>query len=98
MKRLHSFRPLLAALSLCLTLVPSSAEEEKWEVPLTPGKDGWMVYKNARFGTVLPVPPGMKAQRPPDNGGGQSFATADGKVATVGPAERLSHTQLFYLM
>ena len=22
----------------------------------------------------------------------------DGKVATVGPAERLSHTQLFYLM
>jgi hypothetical protein len=83
MKRLHSFRPLLAVLFLCMALAPSNAKEEKWQVPLTPGKDGWMVYKNVRFGSVLPVPPGMVAQRPPDNGGGQSFTTADGKVTLL---------------
>lgn len=42
-----------------------------------------MFYRNARFGFVLPVPPGMKALRPPDNGGGQAFETLNGKVKLV---------------
>jgi hypothetical protein len=59
----------------------TSAAEEAWQVPVTVGKDGWMIYGNPRFGFVLPVPPGMKALRPPDNGGGQAFESADGKVS-----------------
>lgn len=55
-------------------------EDEAWQVPVTVGKDGWMRYENARFGSVIPVPPGMVALRPPDNGDGQMFATPDGKV------------------
>lgn len=43
-----------------------------------------MVYENPRFGFVLPVPPGMKALRPPDNGDGQAFATLDQKVKLTG--------------
>lgn len=42
--------------------------------------DGWTSYSNPRFGMTLPVPPGMIAQRPPDNGGGQVFRSADGKA------------------
>jgi hypothetical protein len=80
MKRSHSFCLLLAGLSLCLSSAPSRAEDEAWQVPVTLGKDGWMTYQNFRFGSIIPVPPGMLAQRPPDNGGGQSFTTADGKA------------------
>jgi len=58
--------------------------EENWQVPVTLGKDGWMIYKNPRFGFVLPVPAGMKALRPPDNGDGQRFESADGKVSLTG--------------
>jgi hypothetical protein len=58
-----------------------AADEEKWDVPLEAGKDGWRVYRNARFGMVLPVPPGMNPTRPPDNGGGQAFKSADGSVS-----------------
>lgn len=54
--------------------------EESWEVPVTLGPDGWMMYRNARFGGVIPVPPALVALRPPDNGDGQAFATADGKA------------------
>ena len=39
-----------------------------------------MRYENPRFGVSIPVPPGMVASRPPENGGGQEFATPDGKV------------------
>jgi len=62
----------------------AAVEEESWQVPVTVGKDGWMLYANPRFGFVLPVPPGMKALRPPDNGGGQAFESADGKVSLTG--------------
>lgn len=51
---------------------------------MTLGKDGWMIYENPRFGFVLPVPPGMVALRPPDNGDGQEFATSDRKVKLTG--------------
>ncbi len=60
---------------------PECAAEEKWEVPVTVGKDGWGIYRNPRFGMVIPVPPGMVPQRPPDNGDGQAFTTPDGKVS-----------------
>lgn len=56
------------------------AERKDWQVPVTLGKDGWMLYENPRFGFVIPVPPGMQALRPPDNGGGQAFTSADGKI------------------
>ena len=59
-------------------------EEEAWQIPVTVGNDGWLFYTNGRFGVAFPVPPGMKALRPPDNGGGQAFATADGKVTLTG--------------
>ena len=71
------------SLSACLFVLPSGAaddQEEAWQVPVSVGKDGWLLYANARFGFVIPVPPGMKALRPPDNGGGQAFESADGKV------------------
>jgi hypothetical protein len=71
-----------AALILAAFLLPASAQPDgdAPEVPLTAEKDGWQIYRNARFGMVLPVPPGMTAQRPPDNGGGQAFRSADGKA------------------
>ena len=56
-------------------------DDDDWQIPVTLGKDGWMLYENGRFGMLIPVPPGMKAMRPPDNGGGQRFETADGRVA-----------------
>ncbi|HWB05648.1 MAG TPA: hypothetical protein VG796_21695 [Verrucomicrobiales bacterium] len=59
-------------------------KEEAWQVPVLLGKDGWMTYQNPRFGFSLPVPPGMKTERPPDNGGGQSFVSADGKFKVAG--------------
>lgn len=55
-------------------------DDETWQVPVTVGKDGWLLYHNARFGFVVPVPPGMRPLRPPDNGDGQVFVSADGKV------------------
>lgn len=59
-------------------------EEDAWQIPVTVGNDGWLFYTNGRFGVAFPVPPGMKALRPPDNGDGQAFATADGKVTLGG--------------
>ncbi len=46
-------------------------------------EDGWGRYENPRFGFVLPVPPGMKAEPPPTNGDGRAFVSADGTVALV---------------
>jgi hypothetical protein len=85
--RTHPFI-VLVFMGLCWFPAASAqdkaAEEENWQVPVTLGKDGWMVFANPRFGFVLPVPPGMKALRPPDNGGGQAFETSDGKVRLTG--------------
>lgn len=81
-----SFPPIRTFVCLALTLawLPLSAQEadeENWHIPVTLGKDGWMVYENARFGSVIAVPPGMVPTRPPDNGDGQGFSTPDGKVS-----------------
>ena len=62
----------------------SPESSESWQAPVTLGSDGWMLYENPRFGFALPVPPGMKALRPPDNGDGQAFATLDDKVRLAG--------------
>ncbi|BCU78952.1 hypothetical protein [Luteolibacter sp. LG18] len=78
--------PVLAAAILAMVLPSARAAEEEpenWQVGVTLGKDGWLTYRNARFGSTLPIPPGMKALRPPDNGGGQAFASLDGKVKIV---------------
>lgn len=81
-KRIHpTFGFLLGIVfTLGFLVEPTHAEEENWQVPVTVGKDGWMRYVNPRFGGSIPVPPGMAALRPPDNGDGQQFATVDGKV------------------
>jgi len=60
--------------------ISRAEEEEAWQVPVVLLKDGWMFYRNVRFGCGLPIPPGMKALRPPDNGDGQVFASLDDKV------------------
>jgi hypothetical protein len=83
--RTHLFFTAVVFMGLCwipvlLAQDESAGNRENWQVPVTLGKDGWMLYANPRFGFVLPVPPGMKALRPPDNGGGQAFESADGKV------------------
>jgi hypothetical protein len=59
-------------------------EDQNWQVPVTLGGDGWMLYKNQRFGFVLPVPPGMHAAPPPTNGDGQGFHSLDGHTHLVG--------------
>lgn len=79
----YSLLLLIALTSLSLT-VSAAEDEDNWMIPVKLGKDGWMLYENSRFGTRFPVPPGMIAQRPPDNGRGQSFASADGKVVLSG--------------
>lgn len=80
--------PLRALVSLalsftCLPLSAQEADEENWQVPVTIGKDGWMLYENPRFGSIIPVPAGMLPTEPPVNGDGQRFTTPDGKVVLV---------------
>ena len=75
---------LLLVLALSPLGYSADADEEDWQVPVTVGKNGWMIYTNARFGFALPVPPAMKAQRPPDNGDGMEFNSLDGKVKLIG--------------
>ena len=75
-------KTLLTCLLLALSL-PAHAEDEGWQVRVILGKDGWMTYENPRFGFVIPVPPGMKPDRRPDNGDGQRFFSADEKVSLV---------------
>lgn len=83
---------LVLALSALTVLTPlqiraqkeTAAEEtEAWQVPVTLGQDGWMLYENPRFGSLIPVPPGMVALRPPDNGDGQAFQSPDGQVRLI---------------
>lgn len=64
---------------MCHTL-SAQENEENWQVPVTLGQDGWMIYENARFGAVIPVPPGMRALIPPANGDGQTFYSLDNSV------------------
>lgn len=83
---------LRLSMALTFSVFPLRAQEQPddtgagdgWSVPVELGADGWMAYGNARFGFLLPVPPGMKALRPPDNGDGQIFETLDGKVKLAG--------------
>ena len=46
------------------------------------GGEGWTVYKNARFGTTIDYPAGIFTvrDRPPENGDGQTFRSADGRA------------------
>lgn len=67
--------PRLAALALLLAASITSFAAAQDE--------GWRIYRNPRFGFVLPVPPGMQDERPPENGGGQSFVSRDGRVRLV---------------
>ena len=87
-KRSYVTRPIaiffIAAIVGIIPMRITAEEEDEWRVPVTLGADGWMYYENARFGTAFPVPPGMKALRPPDNGGGQAFASIDGKITLTG--------------
>lgn len=83
MKRLSLFFLLPLLLSSSITSISAVEDEDDWQVPVTLNNNGWMRYVNARFGMAFPVPPGMKAQRPPENGGGQAFVSADDKATLV---------------
>lgn len=78
--RLVHLTLILPLLVLGSAGVTKAEEEEAWQVPVVLLKDGWLHYTNGRFGCSLPIPPGMKALRPPDNGDGQAFASLDDKV------------------
>ncbi len=77
---------ILGMLTLVTAFNPAlgaDEDEENWQVPVVIGKDGWLLYQNPRFGSVIPVPPGLLPLRPPDNGDGQAFSSADGKVRLI---------------
>jgi hypothetical protein len=59
---------------------------ERAEVPPEPSGSGWESYSNARFGTVIDVPPGFEPRTSVENGDGQTFASPDGEseVAVYG--------------
>lgn len=69
---------ILLIVLMTASLCRAADSDESWKVRVLLGNDGWMLYENPRFGFALPVPPAMKAERPPDNGGGQIFISADG--------------------
>lgn len=78
----------LLLLSCGLALLPAHAadeekEDETWQVPVTLGPDGWMIYENERFGFAIPVPAGLLPTHPPANGDGQRFVSADEKATLV---------------
>jgi hypothetical protein len=75
---------LLAAWWAALSVPTSFSQEGKSRSLLKPGKDGWSTYENPRFGFLLPVPPGLKPDRPPTNGDGRRFFSADEKVDLIG--------------
>ncbi len=89
MKRSNGFLVLMMLVLIALvaqfesSLHAQTDDDDKWEVPMLLGKDGWQTYQNARFGMEIPVPPTLVPQRPPDNGGGQAFASPDGKVRLI---------------
>ncbi len=47
------------------------------------GPEGWRLFANARFGTVIEYPARFKALPPPENGDGMAFEAADGGRLTV---------------
>lgn len=62
--------------------------DEVWQVPVLLQSDGWMIYRNPRFGFLLPVPPGPGSDTPPTNGDGQSFTSTDGLITLTGSGWR----------
>ena len=66
--------------------VPSQAVGSR--VPVLLQGDGWMTYRNPRFGFHLPVPPGLGSNTPPTNGDGQSFTSTDGLITLTGSGWR----------
>ena len=69
--------------ALCILLLAGLATAGPVLSQVKAGADGWQTYENARFGFILPVPPGLKADRAPDNGGGQRFFSTKGGVDLV---------------
>ena len=50
---------------------------------LTAQGEAWREYLNRRFGFRIEYPPSLEPSRPPDNGAGQEFRSADGKVSLL---------------
>ncbi|HEX8435680.1 hypothetical protein [Archangium sp.] len=46
-----------------------------------PAGEGWTTYSNERFGYSIGIPPGLAAQGESDNGDGQEWRDASGKVS-----------------
>jgi hypothetical protein len=49
-------------------------------VVAAPSTDGWATYSNARYGYSIGIPPGLVGQGESENGDGQQFQDASGKV------------------
>jgi len=74
-----SRRSLLLAGVASLAATPAAAES-------------WRTYRNARFGTSIEYPDRFRPGRPPDNGGGLGFTSADGASFSVyGSHNALEH-------
>lgn len=53
---------------------------------------GWRTYRNPRFGTTIEYPDRFRPGRPPENGAGLGFASADGASFTAwGSHNSLEH-------
>jgi hypothetical protein len=54
--------------------------------------ESWRSYRNDRFGTKIEYPDRFKSGRPPDNGGGLGFSSADGaRFSVSGSLNVLEH-------
>jgi hypothetical protein len=61
-------------------------------VPTPLMAESWRTYRNPRFGTTIEYPDWFRPGRPPDNGDGLGFSSADGAVFSVwGSHNALEH-------
>jgi len=61
-------------------------------VTTTARAETWRIYENARFGTTIEYPDRFVAGKPPENGDGLSFSSADGSSFSVwGSHNSLDH-------
>lgn len=80
---------------LCLCLIAGIAGADAAPKHRQTAEEAWITYKNARFGYSIYYPSGLfTAGQPPENGGGMTFTSRDGRakivVFGVNNAEKLS--------
>ena len=71
------FFPVIAADDKNKAPASAAAAEEAWQVPVTLGKDGWLLYENPRFGLTT------MRERAESIGGRLSIESTPGRGTTV---------------